>query len=202
MINIPLTWPIPSEYKDIESQRWYDFLHQQFASHKDPSKLALGILSMQHLARDNSRTPMQWTPDLPNARFTGEHVKPWMRVNDGAATKERINVACQEGVEGSVLEFWKRMLRMRAERKEVFVFGEMELLEQERNNEKVMAFVKKSLSGDLVALVLCNFTGETQPLPHYEMAGEREVLVCSVEEPQENVLMPWEGRVVLIKSKK
>jgi len=105
MINIPLTWPIPSEYKDIESQRWYDFLHQQFASHKDPSKLALGILSMQHLARDNSRTPMQWTPDLPNARFTGEHVKPWMRVNDGAATKERINVACQEGVEGSVLEF-------------------------------------------------------------------------------------------------
>jgi len=84
----------------------------------------------------------------------------------------------------------------------VFVFGEMELLEQERNNEKVMAFVKKSLSGDLVALVLCNFTGETQPLPHYEMAGEREVLVCSVEEPQENVLMPWEGRVVLIKSKK
>ncbi len=59
------------------------------------------------MSRDNGRTPMQWTADT-NAGFTGG--VPWIRVNPDYRT---VNVAEAERDTGSVLHYFRRMIRLR-----------------------------------------------------------------------------------------
>jgi len=59
-------------------------------------------------SRDNSRTPMQWSAQ-PGAGFTdGE---PWLGINGNHV---RINYLDQQGRDGSVLDYYKKMIAMRA----------------------------------------------------------------------------------------
>jgi len=75
------------------------------------------------VARDHARLPVQWDGS-PNAGFTSKGVKPWMRVNDNFVD---VNVEKQIGDERSLLAFWKRLIRLRKEHKDLFVYGEYEL---------------------------------------------------------------------------
>lgn len=56
MINMPVEWPI-EEYKDVDSSNYYSMVAQR--SNNDPQELAKAKASLQHLARDHARTPMQ-----------------------------------------------------------------------------------------------------------------------------------------------
>ncbi|MBV9437452.1 MAG: DUF3459 domain-containing protein, partial [Acidobacteria bacterium] len=60
--------------------------------------------------RDGERTPMQWTPEMPNAGFTAPNVKPWLPVPPSAKT---INVQVESGQFESLLNFYKALLKMR-----------------------------------------------------------------------------------------
>ncbi len=60
------------------------------------------------VGRDNTRTPMVWD-DSPNAGFSP--VTPWLPVKPAQAAR---NVAAQQGVPGSVLEFYRQMLAFRS----------------------------------------------------------------------------------------
>ncbi|KAJ8603192.1 hypothetical protein MRB53_042245 [Persea americana] len=95
----------------------------------DNTKQAFGRKVLQRKARDHARTPMQWTSG-PNAGFCAPGVKPWMRVNDDYET---VNAEAQlkhaNPDELSVFQFWKRGLANRKAHKEVFVYGDFELLE-------------------------------------------------------------------------
>jgi alpha-glucosidase len=57
--------------------------------------------------RDQCRTPLPWT-GAPNGGFTTG--RPWLRMIPDAATR---NVAAQEGLAGSVLESYRRLLEIR-----------------------------------------------------------------------------------------
>ncbi len=59
--------------------------------------------------RDNARTPMQWD-DSPQAGFT--EGKPWLPVGP---TYTRSNVAAQQGDPDSILNFYRRLLKLRRE---------------------------------------------------------------------------------------
>ncbi len=59
--------------------------------------------------RDPERTPMQWS-DGPNAGFTTG--RPWLRLNKDCRTR---NVAAQHADPNSVLNFYRRLLRLRRE---------------------------------------------------------------------------------------
>nr|WP_199523177.1 alpha-amylase family glycosyl hydrolase [Pararhodobacter sp. CCB-MM2] len=61
--------------------------------------------------RDGCRTPMPWTTDYPYGGFT--HGKPWLPV---AAEHLSRSVAAQEGDEGSLLAFYRRMVAYRKSR--------------------------------------------------------------------------------------
>jgi alpha-glucosidase len=64
------------------------------------------------LSRDRCRTPMQWAGS-PNAGFSPAGIITWLPVNPNY--RQGINVSEQESSPGSLLNFYKQMLRLRRE---------------------------------------------------------------------------------------
>ena len=185
MINMPSDWPI-EEYKDVDSINYYQMVANQ--SNNNPTELASAKAALQHLSRDNARTPMQWDASK-NGGFTTENVEPWMRVN--TSTKE-INVEQQRLSQDSVLSFWKQMLATRKAWSDMLVHGQFELVDH--GNEKVFSFFKHGKSGS--ALVMCNFSSSPVQIPRLELEKERKVILHNlIGTIEESVLAPWEGRI-------
>lgn len=201
MVNIPSSWPI-GEYKDIEGLGYYNEVAR--ATGGDAEALARVVRNLSILGRDNARTPMQWDGS-PHAGFTGpgDDVRPWMRVNDSYA---EINVARQQGDPGSVLSFWKDMIRFRKAHAGLLVYGSFEVLDAEA--EETFVFVKRH--GEDRAVVALNFSGGEQEVRfpaceggswalqfgNYEGAGRSgEVKVASGGKV---TLRPWEGQLHLL----
>lgn len=152
MVNMPKEWPM-EEYLDVESNNYYNWVKR--TTNGDKKALEEAHAAIQHLARDNARTPMQWD-DSPNAGFTTKDATPWMRVND---SYKDINAASQINDEKSVLSFYKKMLAMRKEHKDVFVYGSFRMFDEQ--NDKTFTFAKE-IPGK-TALVVANFSGEETP---------------------------------------
>ncbi|KAJ4368401.1 hypothetical protein N0V83_006758 [Neocucurbitaria cava] len=154
MRNVPTSWG-PEEYKDIESINFFKKYRDLYPN--DPEKQALAAKILQRKARDSARTPMQWSSD-PQAGFTTTS-KPWMRVNDDYTT---INAAAQLSNPNpapgtlSVHAFWKRALANRKQEKDVFVYGDFEMLDME--DKKVVAFRRWSKEKAFVTVL--NLSGE------------------------------------------
>jgi oligo-1,6-glucosidase len=134
----------------------------------DADKQALAAEIMQRKARDSARTPMQWD-HTPQAGFTSG--EPWMRLNDDYAS---INAAAQvsnpipQPGMLSVHAFWKRALECRKDNKEVFVYGDFEMLDMK--HEKVVAFRRWSEKSAFVTVL--NLSGESVS---WEGMGELKV---------------------------
>lgn len=112
---------------------------------------------MQRKARDNARTPVQWDSSA-HAGFTSSEAKPWMRVNDDY---KEVNVAAQltgPNASTSVHSFWKRVLEYRKNNKEVYVYGDFELVNADKdpNSADIMAY--RRWSKDRTILVVLNFS--------------------------------------------
>jgi glycosidase len=105
---------------------------------------------IQLKSRDNSRTPMQWS----NTKYAGfSTAAPWQAENPSYKT---INAASQVGVQGSVFEHWASILRLRKSHKDVFIYGDFEMVD-EKNND-VFAYTRSF--GKEKALVVANFRKE------------------------------------------
>ena len=187
MINIPKDWPI-DDLQDIESISYYHSVAARTSN--DPKALARVMEGIQAVGRDNARVPMQWD-DSPHAGFTAPDATPWMRVHDLYA---EINVAKQEREPKSVLGFWKQMLRLRKDYRDLFVHGGFEVFDAE--DEKTFVYAKE-FAGQKAVTVL-NFTGERLPFRKPDVKGKWRLLVGNFEEHEEGVLMPYEGRVYLL----
>lgn len=194
MINVPREWSVDS-YQDIEGMNYYRNLVAKGASE---AELKYAMDSINLLGRDNARTPMQWD-DTAHAGFTDSAKGPWMRVHD---LYPEINVAKQQGQERSVLSFWKEMLKVRKEERELLIHGDFELVGKE--NEETFAFTKKKDGRTAVAAL--NFTGKEVEvsLPRLEglklrVGNYEDVLEKEKEDVSRGstVLRPWEGRLYL-----
>ncbi|MEI7413210.1 alpha-glucosidase [Staphylococcus hominis] len=84
--------------------------------------------------RDNSRTPMQWTNEI-NGGFT--EGTPWFPVNPNYKT---INVAQQSEDSDSVLNFYKRLIKLKKS-DDIYTYGEFNLIDDE--NENIFAYTRK-----------------------------------------------------------
>jgi glycosidase len=150
MTNVPKDWPI-EEYKDIDCRTHWERLISQTS---DPKVLALAREEYQKKARDNARTPMQWTSDPHSGGFSQSTSPPWMRVNPNTTT---INAASQIDDPSSPFSFWQSVLSARKKYKNILVYGDFEMLDEE--DEKVMAYVRRAEDGNAM-LVVCNFSAE------------------------------------------
>ena len=189
MINAPKDWPI-EDYKDIESINYYKLVAERTGN--DPVALDRVMKSIQILGRDHARLPMQWD-DSPYSGFTSNKSGAWMRVND---SYKSINVDSQLKQPNSILNFWKNMLRMRKEYKDLFIHGAFEGFDMQ--NEQTFVFCKTF--GIDKAIVALNFTAEEQVFKRPDIRGKFELLVSNIEgvDGTEGTLQPYEGRLYLV----
>jgi oligo-1,6-glucosidase len=192
MVNMPKDWPI-EEYKDVESGNFYKYVAN--ATNDDPVALAKAKAAIQHLSRDHARYPMCWAPTAQGGFSTNP--KTWMRVHDLAG---QINVAQQEADEGSVLAFWKTMLKLRKEHARLLVHGYYQIIDHE--DEHVFSYWKTN-KGEK-ALVVLNFTQTEKQLKLPDIgASDRLKLVMSTYEPsayKSGLLKPYEGRLYILEN--
>lgn len=162
----------------------------------DEAKLQNARKALRAKARDNTRTPVQWTSD-PNAGFCKPEVKPWMRVNDDYPT---VNAAAQLADGQSVYRFWQRMLRFRKERPEAFVHGDFEVVDGE--NKQVFAYKRVRADDGERWIVALNVTGKNAVVRPGEKVkwevgnyfGEGEEVVAEGVEGEVK-MRPWEGMI-------
>ncbi|KAF3940648.1 Alpha-glucosidase [Dactylella cylindrospora] len=144
MANIPSEWGI-EEYKDEASQRVWQEIIDKYGENSPQAKECLVELNKK--ARDNCRLPMQWDSS-PNAGFsTG---KPWMRVN---TDYEEWNAASQLDDPNSVFNYYQNILQLRKEYRDIFIYGDYQLLLESDDN---LFVYKRTYKGDS-AVVVVNF---------------------------------------------
>lgn len=131
------------QYRDVESLNYYKILLEQGKSETE----ALKILGER--SRDNSRTPMQWSAE----KFAGfSEVEPWISSPENF---KKINVEAEENDENSVLNFYKKLVKLRKENK-IVQDGNINFIERENND--VIAYRRTLNENELI--VICNFRGE------------------------------------------
>ncbi|KAI9840138.1 MAG: hypothetical protein M1837_001899 [Sclerophora amabilis] len=199
MRNAPLSWE-PEEYKDVEARNLWKKYTSRYPN--DPSKLKEGRRLLQSKARDHARLPMQWS-SAPNAGFCPADAKPWMRINDDWT---HLNAAAQMSSTPDATnplsnwQYWKRGLAARKEHKDVFVYGDFEMLDEA--HERVLAYLRTGEEAGTWIIVL-NFSGHVAEwqIPEgvtvtgwmastYDGAGGGKPDKSTAEVVQ---LDPWEG---------
>ncbi|WP_166001204.1 alpha,alpha-phosphotrehalase [Bacillus sp. Cs-700] len=159
-----------SSYRDVESLNIFSILKEEKGYSEEE---VLEIL--RHKSRDNSRTPVQWTPE-PHAGFTtGE---PWIPV---AKNYEDINVEDTLKERNSVFDHYQKLISLRKS-VDLITYGDYELLLAE--DPQLFAYVRNGENEKL--LVINNFyeTEATFELPsHIEVDGyHAEVLISNYED--------------------
>ena len=175
-------------YRDLESINAYRELTG--AGLREPEEL---LEAIAYKSRDNARTPMQWN-DGPNAGFTTG--TPWIMVNPNY---REINAAAQENDPDSVLNYYRRLIRLRRESKwkDAIADNGFTLLDPE--DAQIFAYLRPGETATL--LTVCNLSPKPRKwrLPETVPAGEWELLLSNVREEiaqsAELDLAPWQASV-------
>lgn len=142
------------EYKDLETLNYWNEIKKTGAS----EEVIKEATKWTHIvARDHARVPVAWDDSHEGGFTTG---KSWMRVHP---KYREINVAEQERREASPLNFYRKMIALRGEYKELFVYGVFELVEGGD-----MVYRKKGKDGK-EALVVLNWKDTPRPEPDTDL---------------------------------
>jgi len=170
------------EYDDVAVHNMYRLQREAGVPHEEIMK------SIWVTSRDNSRTPMQWSAEA-NAGFTTG--KPWIGVNGNYT---QINVEEQLQDEGSILNFYKKMIQLKKAHK-LFTYGAYELVLPE--HPSVFAYTR-TWNGEQ-ALIVTNLSEESAELSVEEFRLEGTTLSLANYPEGDNpfTLRPYEARVYL-----
>ncbi|SEO56830.1 oligo-1,6-glucosidase [Mucilaginibacter gossypiicola] len=140
-------------------------------------------------SRDNGRTPFQWN-STANAGFTTG--TPWIKVNPNY---KNINAAAQEKDANSILNYFRRIVKLRKDNL-VLVYGKYTLLDAQ--NPDTYAYTRE-LNGRKL-LVLLNFTSKAASAQTGLDLNNATVLIGNYQKPSKNgTLMPYEAVVYELK---
>jgi oligo-1,6-glucosidase len=187
MANSPFT--VISDYRDIEALRFYAEATER------GDDLAVLLLAMAKMSRDQARTPVQWDAS-PGAGFTAG--TPWLAINPDHVT---VNATAEVDDPDSVFAHYRRLITLRHE-DPVVTEGDFELLLP--GHPKIWAFLRRAAppAGDAELLVVANFSAEpvSVSLPLDRGWADARVLVPShcegpSQPPPELTLRPWESAV-------
>ena len=178
MTNAPFG---PQDWRDLESLNAYRELCQ--AGTPQPQALA----AVQRMARDNARTPMQWTAG-PNAGFTTG--TPWMRVNPNYTA---INAEAALADPASVFYTYQKLIALR-KANPVFAAGDFKLLCP--GDTQVFAYLRRG--GGQTMLVAANLSGQDAAFaPPADFAAVPPALATQGA-PTPGTLRPWEAAVYIL----
>ena len=173
-----------SEYDDVKTINTYNERIESGVSEE------IALKEAWVTSRDNSRTPMQWNANK-NAGFTCG--KPWIGVNENYKT---INVEVEERDENSVLNFYKKLIKLKKSN-EALIYGVYDLILEE--DENIFAYTR-TLNNDKF-LIMANLTGENAKYMYEkEKLNSKDLIlnnyeVCEHKNLTEFILKPYECRV-------
>jgi oligo-1,6-glucosidase len=176
MTNVPFR--DISDIRDLESLNFY-----RLASARGEEQKAWSAILQK--GRDNARVPMQWSAK-ENAGFTTG--TPWLMVNPN---HEHINIDAAEQDSESVLHFYRKLLRLRADSR-TLIYGDFALIERE--HPQVFGYTR-SLDGEAYTIV-CNMSGSSALL---SVAPNGDCVFSNLTDPSGSTLQPYEARVYRIK---
>ena len=158
-------------YDDVDSKTMYQdvVVKNKLMSHDE---FINGLLKN---SRDNARTPMHWDNSVNNG-FNKGH-KPWLHMNEYA---KDINVLNQQNDENSVLNYYKKLIKLRkGNYKEYFINGEFErVIEKETSKDM---FVFKKIINESSLLIIINL-GETELEYDNSLINNKEVLISNYKD--------------------
>jgi alpha-glucosidase len=125
------------DYNDVATKNLYTSKQEVGVPHGEIMEIIWAS------SRDNSRTPMQWSTDEGAGFTTGQ---PWLKINPNFA---EINVAAQADEPLSVLNFYKKMIRLKKS-KEVFTYGIYGLLLED--DPQIFAYTR-TLANEIVVII-------------------------------------------------
>lgn len=165
------------QYRDVESLNYYKILLSKGMTQQE----VLRILSER--SRDNGRTPMQWNSDY-QAGFTNG--VPWISI---PSNYMEINVDKEKKDKDSILEYYKKLIRLRKEYKAISS-GSIKFLEKE--NKDVIAYDRYDQGKEI--LVFCNLTAKNVKCNIPSGAGWKKLLGNYEESlfDKKNLLQPYE----------
>ena len=167
------------QYRDVEAINYFHILLERGETEED----ALKVLGER--ARDNGRTPMQWTAGK-NAGFS--EAEPWIGLPDNYG---RINVEAEESDPDSILNYYRELTRLR---KESSIIAEGGIRFLDSGNEKVFAY-ERLLAKDRM-VVVCNFSAEEEKIA--DILPEGRVVCGNYADPplHSDKLRPYEAVAV------
>ena len=178
MTNAPFG---PQDWRDLESLNAYRELCQ--TGTPPPQALA----AVQRMARDNARTPMQWTAG-PNAGFTTG--TPWMRVNPNYTA---INAEAALADPASVFYTYQKLIALR-KANPVFAAGDFKLLCP--GDTQVFAYLRRG--GGQTMLVAANLSGQDAAFAPPEEFAAVPPALATQGAPAPGMLRPWEAAVYIL----
>ena len=142
------------------------------------------MTNMWHIARDHSRTPMQWDDSAHGGFTTADNA--WFAVNKNF---DKINAAESTANKDSVYHYYRELIALRKEEM-VLVYGDFKDLD----TKHLEVFAYTRTLGEEKVLVLLNFsdTETTYPLPE-GMNIQQKLQGNYSSEGYSGVLQPWEA---------
>lgn len=169
----------PEMYEDVQT-RWQYF---NVATKKSPEKR---LKRLWDGSRDSARTPVQWSAE-ENAGFTTG--TPWFYINENY---KDINVADQEKDENSVLNFYRRAIKLRKE------LSSVKNGNYKEHGKMSSSFYTYSREDDREKLlIVCSFTEKTKKwsVPSGFDLASAELLLSNYDKLDGTTLKPYETRV-------
>ncbi|MHA1147872.1 MAG: alpha-glucosidase [Promethearchaeota archaeon] len=144
--------------------------------------------------RDGCRTPMQWD-DSDNAGFSPPGVKTWLPINKDY---KKVNVKKEEKNDSSLLNCYKRLLKVRKENK-VLQIGDIETLNLKSYQKKILSYKRLLESEEIIVYI--NLTNEIiifdSPLnaPDLIFSTLQNRIALKLEDNQISIY-PYEGLII------
>ena len=169
----------PEMYEDVQT-RWQ---YYNVGTKKSPEKR---LERLWHGSRDSARTPVQWD-DSEHAGFTTG--TPWFYVNENY---KEVNVAQQEQDDDSVLNFYRKVIKLR---KELPCVKDGIYKEYGKNSSTLYTYSRETKKQK--ALVVCSYSEkeETWKVPSGFDLKSAELVLCNYEKNDSLTLKPYETRV-------
>lgn len=179
MLNIAL--PNLEDYPDVNTHACYNLFRKFGLKHDTLMRLA------HKAARDNARTPMQWSAE-ENAGFST--AKPWFTVNPNY---REINVAEAMTNPDSIYHFYRKLLELRKDN-ELFLYGDFKLYKP--NHRRLFVFERKYQGYKM--LVVINMSENTCARPRikgYDLDDTAILLSNYSDGGKQRNLRPYEATI-------
>ena len=174
------------KYKDVLTFNNYKIFKKLGISDEKFLKIA------NRSSRENARTPMQWS----KAKYAGfSDEKPWFELNPNY---KKINVEEQEKDPDSILNYYRRLIKLRKEN-EIFIYGDY----KEHNKLSGSLYVYERNYEGRRAIIICSFKekGIKFTAPQGFDLSKGELVLCNygTADIKDNsfVTRPYEARVYL-----